>query len=92
MVQLLTSLVGVIFVLIHVNHAQVNPEWCPDGPTPPIPDPKWRTVPSRFEIMTELIIGGGSEVIEIGQAFSTNRDTIAKNLGNSILLFIMIYS
>ncbi len=92
MVQLLTSLLGVIFVLIYVSHAQFNPQWCPEGPTPPGPDPKWRTIPSRFEIITELVTVSGSEVMEIAQAFSTNRDTIAKNLGNSIQSFFIIYS
>jgi hypothetical protein len=90
MVQLLTSLVGVIFILIHANRAQFNPEWCPEGLTPPGLDPKWRPVPSRFEIIGELV--AGNEVMEIGQAFSTNRDTIAKNLANSILLFVIISS
>lgn len=89
MVQFLTSLIGIIFVLIHVNYGQFNPEWCPDGPTPPGTDPRWRIVPSRFEIITELVIG--LEITEIAQAFSTYRDTIAKNFATSIL-FIDIKS
>lgn len=91
MIRVLTFLVGVIFILIHVNHAQVYPEGCPsDGPTPPGKDPKWPTIPSRFEIMMELVID--NTVMEIAQAFSTYRDTIAKNFATSILLFVIISS
>ncbi|CAF1354200.1 unnamed protein product [Rotaria sordida] len=49
-------------------------QWCNNGPIT-IPDPKWRTVPSRFEIITELI--SGNEMMELSQAFSVQRDAIA---------------
>jgi len=88
MIQLLTSLVSIFFILLCGIEAQFDPEWCPEGPTPPVPDPKWSTVPSRFEILVEVV--GDNGVMEIGQAFSPTRDSIAKNSGNSILLFVII--
>jgi hypothetical protein len=49
-------------------------ELCPDGPSAPILDPKWRIVPSRFEIITELV--SDTEAMELSQAFSTQRDAV----------------
>ncbi|UJR15782.1 hypothetical protein I4U23_002715 [Adineta vaga] len=63
--------------LITSIHAQVDPQLCPDGPSAPIPDPKWRPIPSRFEIITELV--SDIETIELSQAFSTQRDALATN-------------
>lgn len=47
---------------------------CPGGVTPPGADPKWSTIPNRFELMAELITD--NEIMEIGQAFSSTRDSI----------------
>jgi hypothetical protein len=84
------QLVCIMFLLLPLIQAQFDPAWCPDGPTPPTVDPKWTTIPTRFEILVELV--SSDEVIEISQAFSTTRDSIAKNFATSILLFINISS
>ena len=65
------------FTLITLINAQVDPQLCPNGASAPIPDPKWRPIPSRFEIVTELV--SDTEVMELSQAFSTQRDAIATN-------------
>ncbi|CAF1066270.1 unnamed protein product [Adineta ricciae] len=65
------------FTLIALINAQVDPQLCPNGASAPIPDPKWRPVPSRFEIVTEMV--SDTEVMELSQAFSTQRDAIATN-------------
>ncbi|UJR30823.1 hypothetical protein I4U23_018340 [Adineta vaga] len=72
---------GILFVFIHTNNAQVDPGLCPDGPTSPVPDPKWRTVPSRFEVVTELITD--KTITDISQAFSTTRDSIVMDAANN---------
>ncbi|CAF0775953.1 unnamed protein product [Adineta steineri] len=78
MFRLLTYLVSVAFIFIQLTHAQqVDPQLCPDGPTPPFPDPKWHHIPPRFEIMTELV--AERNILELSQAFSTSRDAIATN-------------
>ncbi|CAF0925746.1 unnamed protein product [Rotaria sordida] len=71
-----------IFLIIHsliltnVIYGQVDPQLCPDGPITK-PDPNWRPIPYRFEIMTELI--SGNEMMELSQAFSNIRDAIMIN-------------
>jgi hypothetical protein len=84
------KLVGLIFILFPLSQAQFDRQWCPDGPSAPIPDPKWSTIPTRFEIMAELF--HDKVVMEISQAFSTTRDSIFKNSATSILLFVIIFS
>jgi hypothetical protein len=74
MFQLSTYLVGIVFILVNTVHAQVDPSLCADTSSSP-QDPKWRTIPSRFEIISELITG--NDVIELSQAFSPTRDSLA---------------
>jgi hypothetical protein len=64
----------IILSLTFIN-AQVDSELCPDGPSPAILDPKWQKIPSRFEVMGELV--SDTETMELSQAFSTTRDAIA---------------
>lgn len=52
---------------------QLDPSLCPDGPTSTV-DSRWQPIPSRFEVITELITG--NEMAELSQAFSTQRDSI----------------
>jgi len=76
--QFQTYLLGIALLFIHAN-AQLDPEICPGGPTT-IPDPNWRPVPPRFEIIGELVAADG--VMEVSQAFAPNRDAIALNAIN----------
>jgi len=75
MLRLPTCLLTVGLVLVSIINAQVDLGLCPDGPTTPIPDPKWRTIPHRFEIVTEYV--ANNEIMELSQAFSPQRDAIA---------------
>ncbi|CAF1296429.1 unnamed protein product [Rotaria sordida] len=70
-----TYLLSIVIVFITTSHGQFDQSLCPDGPSAPIPDPKWRSIPQRFEIMTELV--SGTDVMELSQAFSPTRDAIA---------------
>jgi hypothetical protein len=89
MLQLVTYLIGIAFVFISTTDAQLDPTLCPAGPTT-IPDPKWRPVPPRFEIITELVASDG--VMELSQAFSPTRDAIMANAKSNILLFLITLS
>jgi hypothetical protein len=88
MKRLLISFVGIILVLLPLNEAQFDPEWCVDSPPPVDIDPNWRVVPDRFEILAELF--QDKEALEITQAFSSTRDSIVKNSARGILLLIII--
>ncbi|CAF0850504.1 unnamed protein product [Adineta ricciae] len=77
MFRLPTYLLGILLIFVCTNYAQVDPGLCPEGATSPVPDPKWRTIPPRFEIMTELI--SDKSITELSQAFSTTRDSIFWN-------------
>ncbi|CAF4364018.1 unnamed protein product, partial [Adineta steineri] len=55
----------------------VDPQLCPAGATSPTLDPYWHAIPSRFEIMTELVLNTG--VVDVSQAFSSQRDAIITN-------------
>jgi hypothetical protein len=83
-------LVSIVFILISTIHAQVDPQLCPDGPTSSIQDPRWRTIPPRFEIVTELI--SGKDIIELSQAFSPTRDSIVFDSSAGNLVFDKIFS
>lgn len=74
MQQLRIFLVAVFLTLACTIYGQIDPQICPNGPTS-ITDPRWPGIPSRFEIVTELI--SGNEMIELSQAFTTERDTVA---------------
>jgi hypothetical protein len=89
MLRFLTYLIGIAFVFITTNNAQLDPELCPNGPVI-IPDPMWRPVPPRFEIITELVASDG--LIDLSQAFSPTRDAITANAGSNSLLFVVISS
>jgi hypothetical protein len=89
MLRLLTCLIGIAFVFINTIDAQLDPTLCPNGPTS-IPDPKWRPIPPRFEIITELVANDG--VMELSQAFSQTRDAVAANAKSNSLLFVIISS
>ena len=89
MFQLITYLVGIACILISANYAQTDPTLCPNGPTQ-IQDPKWRTIPPRFEIMTELI--SGTDIIELSQAFSATRDAVVFESSAGSLAFNIIFS
>ncbi|CAM2718156.1 unnamed protein product [Rotaria socialis] len=67
-------LLAIACIFISTTHGQFDYGLCPDGPTSNTQDPKWRPVPPRFEIVTELV--SESEVWELSQAFSTTRDAI----------------
>ena len=86
MIQLRISFVGILLLLLPLNQAQFDPEWCEDSPPPEDIDPNWRTIPDRFEILAELV--QDKEAMEITQAFSRTRDSIAKNSGRGSCLFI----
>jgi hypothetical protein len=73
--RLQLCLVILSLTLLAFINAQIDTELCPDGASAPILDPKWRIVPSRFEIITELV--SDTETMELSQAFSTQRDAIA---------------
>lgn len=60
-------------LLVNLVNGQGPQENCRNGMIT-IPDPQWRPIPSRFEIMTELI--SGNEMLELSQAFSLTRDAI----------------
>jgi hypothetical protein len=77
MFQLPAYLLGIALVFITTSNGQPDQTLCPGGALQPPPDPKWRTIPPRFEIMAELV--QGNTVLEISQAFSTVRDAIAMN-------------
>lgn len=82
MVQLRISLLLFISAcLIAVKGQTIDPGLCPAGATPTPVDPRWRYSTERFEIITELV--ADAEVIEIAQAFSTARDSIALNARGS---------
>jgi hypothetical protein len=72
--RLQLCLVILSLTLLTFINAQIDMELCPDGPSAPILDPKWRIVPSRFEIITELV--SDTEAMELSQAFSTQRDAV----------------
>ncbi|CAF3878436.1 unnamed protein product [Rotaria sp. Silwood1] len=74
--QLRPFLILISLALVSIICGQENLQWCNNGPTTS-PDPKWRKVPSRFEIMTELV--SGNETMELSQAFSMQRDAIVTN-------------
>jgi len=88
MLQLSTYLVGIVFILVNTIHAQVDPSLCTDTSSSP-QDPKWRTIPSRFEIISELI--SGNDVIELSQAFSPTRDSLAFDSAAGNLVFDIIF-
>ena len=77
MILLLTLVFTILFICVPSSYALFDQSLCPDGLSSPIPDPKWSTIPLRFEIITELV--SGNEAIELSQAFSTNRDSVAIN-------------
>lgn len=67
-----------IFIVAYFvsTHGQgIDPLLCPNGATPTPPDPRWRLSTQRFEIITELT--DGAQALEVSQAFSTSRDSIA---------------
>jgi hypothetical protein len=69
--RLLFTIAVIVVSAIHAQ--QINPTLCPDGAIEFV-DPSWSPVPSRFEIMTELVTG--NDVAELSQAFSSQRDAI----------------
>lgn len=73
MQQKLTILLALTIVLLTAIDAQISPKICPFGEITGI-DPRWKPLPSRFELITELV--EGDVVAEISQAFSPYRDAI----------------
>ena len=67
MCRVYLSLIIIDLMLMTAIMAQL--ELCPDGIYPAVVDLKWRTIPSRSEIMTELVTR--NEVMELSQTFST---------------------
>jgi len=90
MIQRLTFFIGILLVLLTLNQAQNDSDWCADSPSPPDVDPNWRVVPNRFEMLAELV--QDKEAMEITQAFSTTRDSIVKNSARGIRFFFIITS
>jgi hypothetical protein len=78
-------LITIVLLLVNAINGQIDFEICPRGATAPGHDPKWSTIPHRFEIMTELITG--NDVVEFSQAFSALRDAISINYKNGNILF-----
>ena len=74
MLRLRLCLLNALLLCLHVANAQFDANFCPSGLTPPIPDPRWRAIPSRFELVTELVANDG--VAELSQAFSVQRDAV----------------
>jgi len=88
MFQLSTYLVGIVFILVNTIHAQGDPPLCADTSSLP-QDSKWRTIPPRFEITAELV--SDNNVIELSQAFSPTRDSLAYSLTGGNLVFDIIF-
>ncbi|CAF3555371.1 unnamed protein product [Rotaria sp. Silwood1] len=76
MQQLRIFLIILSLILTSVIYGQLDPQLCPNGSIIN-PDPNWRSIPNRFEIMTELI--SGNEIMELSQAFSSVRDAVMTN-------------
>ncbi|CAF3164963.1 unnamed protein product [Rotaria socialis] len=84
MQQLLPLFLVVISLLSTSLIYGQNFEGCQNGPIT-FPDPKWRTVPSRFEIVTELVVD--NEMLELSQAFSPQRDAVATSTSRGPINF-----
>ena len=80
MTRLFVCILSVFVSLLPYSQSQE----CPGGVTPPGADPKWSTIPNRFELMAELHTVTG--IMEIGQAFSTTRDSVFKLSVNGIYI------
>ncbi|CAF1511735.1 unnamed protein product [Adineta steineri] len=75
--QLYLVIFNLVFIPCIYTQIPVDPQLCPEGATSPTLDPYWHAIPSRFEIMTELVLNTG--VIDVSQAFSSQRDAIITN-------------
>ena len=68
-----------VALFISVYGQGIDRDLCPQGATPTPPHPLWRLSTQRFEIITEMT--DGTEALEISQAFSPTRDSIAAVTG-----------
>ena len=85
MQELQTFLIIIGLTLINCIYGQFQPNLCA-YPLNFNLDPRWRQIPSRFEIMTELVEVDG--IAEVSQAFSPVRDSIAFNARGGEYLFL----
>ena len=71
--QLGICVIIISLILANAIDDDIDQSLCPNGATKGL-DPQWRKIPSRFEIMTELV--SKIEVAGLSQAFSTQRDAV----------------
>jgi hypothetical protein len=69
--------------MMSMIYAQSNYRPCQFGISVNPPDPRWRQVPSRFEVMTEL--SSANAIAELSQAFSPTRDSVALSTSDGIV-------